>query len=309
MSFNKRKIITLMGITAIASSANAQQDPHYTQYMYNQSVINPAYAGSKESLALGVLHRQQWVGLEGAPVTSTFFGHGSLGKNVGAGISVISDKIGPTSENNVYADVSYTIKLAPGHKLALGVKGGMTLQDTRYFSEVSTHVPDANDPVFAENSSNSFFNVGAGAFYYTDKYYVGLSVPNLLPNNYVNKNNIKYGSDAMHGFFTAGYVFELNPDWKLKPHTMVKYAMYSPVSFDVNLNTSYKDKLDFGLMYRFQDSFGAMISYAVMSNMRIGYAYDYVTSPLNYKTSGSHEAFLLFDINFKRKVSSSPRYF
>ena len=298
-------LLVLLGLT----EAQAQQDPHYTQYMYNQSVINPAYAGSKETLSLGVLHREQWSGLDGAPSTTTFFGHGRVGKKVGLGLSVISDKIGPVQENNIYADFSYTLNLGSGQRLALGIKGGLTMQQSDLFSEVSGYVPDANDPAFAENTSESFFNVGAGAFYYTDKYYVGLSVPNFLQNTYVEKNNRKFGSDVMHMFLTGGYVFDLNEDWKLKPSTMLKMAVDAPLSVDGSLNVLYKKKLEFGATYRLDDSFGAMINYAVLPNLRIGYAYDHVTSELKAAAPASHEAILLFDIYFKKRVSSSPRYF
>ena len=269
------------------TDSSAQQDPHYTQYMYNQSVINPAYAGSREGLSLGLLHREQWSGLEGAPKTTTFFGNGRVGKNVGLGLSVISDKIGPVTENNVYADFSYTIKLQPGHKLALGLKAGMTMQQSDFFSEIYYYVPDPNDPAFAENTSQSFFNVGAG----------------------VEKNNRKFGSDVMHMFLTGGYVFDLNEDWKLKPSAMLKMAAGAPLSTDVSLNTMYANKLEFGLTYRLDDSMGAMINYAVLPNLRIGYAYDHVTSDLKTAATSSHEIILLFDVFFKKRVSSSPRYF
>ncbi len=287
----------------------AQQDPHYTQYMYNQSVFNPAYAGSKESLSLGVLHRQQWVGLDGAPKTTTIFGHSKVGKSVGVGISAISDEIGPITENKIYADFSYTLDLGGKHRLALGVKGGVTLQNIGYFSDINPGVPDPNDPAFASDENNSLFNVGAGAFYYTDKYYIGLSVPNFLQNTYVEKNNRKFGSDVMHMFLTGGYVFDLNEEWKLKPSTMLKMAMNSPVSVDASVNAMWNNKLEFGATYRLEDSFGAMINYAVLPNLRIGYAYDHIVSDLKVAGTASHEVIVLFDIYFKKRVSSSPRYF
>jgi len=297
--------IALLGLTKV----HAQQDPHYTQYMFNPSVVNPAYAGSKESLSLGVLHREQWSGLDGAPSTTTFFGHGRVGKKVGLGLSVISDKIGPVKENNVYGDFSYTLDLGQGNRLALGIKAGMTMQQSDFFSDINGFVPDANDPAFAENTSQTFFNVGAGAFYYTDKYYIGLSVPNFLQNTYVEKNNRKFGSDVMHVFLTGGYVFDMNDQWKFKPSTMLKMAVDAPVSVDLSANFLYNKKLEFGLTYRLEDSFGGMINYAVLPNLRIGYAYDHVTSDLKTAATASHEIVLLFDIYFKKRVSSSPRYF
>lgn len=308
MKFNKKKFFALLGLCSVMGM-QAQQDPHYSQYMFNQSVFNPAYAGSQEGLSAGVLHRQQWQGLEGAPVTSTAFVHSRVGKKVGVGISFIRDAIGPTEENNVYADVSYTLDIAPGHFLALGVKGGMSFQRIGFFDEVFNNVPDADDPAFAENTSNQFFNIGAGVFYYSDKYYVGVSVPNFLENTYVEKNNAKFGTDAMHIFLTSGYAFDLSKNWELKPSTMVKYAVGAPISFDVNLNTRFKKKLEFGVSYRIDDSFGGMINYAVLPNLKVGYAYDYISSGLNSQTKGSHEAFIIFDLFYKKKVSSSPRYF
>lgn len=308
MKVIKRQLLLLIGSLTLGT-AYAQQDPHYTQYMFNQSIFNPAYAGMKESLSLGVLHREQWTGLEGAPSTTTAFAHSRVGQKLGVGLSFVSDKIGPTEENNVFADISYTVKLAPGHKLAFGIKGGISMQNTGYFDEIYYNVPDMGDPAFAENTSNTMFNFGAGAFYYTDNYYIGLSVPNFLKNTYVDTSEANFGSDAMHMFLTGGYVFELNYNWKLKPSTMIKYAQGAPLSFDINVNANFKDKLEFGAMYRIDDSYGVMLNYALMPNLRIGYAYDQVTSSLNTKGKGSHEVFVLFDIFFKKKVSSSPRYF
>jgi len=115
-----KKLIVII-VFLFALQLSAQQDPQYTQYMYNMNVINPAYAGSKENLSFGLLYRSQWAGLEGAPKTGTFFGHSPVGKNVGLGLSVISDQIGPVKENNVYADFSYTLNLGGEHKLALGL--------------------------------------------------------------------------------------------------------------------------------------------------------------------------------------------
>lgn len=305
-----RKILILLVLGFVGiESLQAQQDPHYTQYMYNQSVFNPAYAGSKESTSLGILYRKQWVGLEGAPNTLTLFGHGKVGKKLGVGVSAISDRIGPVRENNIYADVSYTVHLGGKHQLAFGVKGGLSLLQNNLRSEIFDHVQHANDPAFAKDSNSSFFNFGAGVFYYTDKYYVGLSVPNFLKNTYLQDDGRKFGSEVMHTFLSGGYVFDLDEQWKLKPSTMIKLAAGAPVSIDGSLNLLWNNKLEFGLSYRLDDSFSAMVNYAIMSNLRIGYAYDYITSDLRKSTSGSHEIILLFDIFSKRKVSSSPRYF
>jgi len=308
MKINKSVVASLSVILG-SLTGFAQQDPHYTQYMYNQSIINPAYAGINDHLSLGVLYRAQWAGLEGAPSTATAFAHTPVAKNLGVGLSFVNDNIGPVTENNVYADISYTIRLGKGHNIALGVKGGMTMQEVGLFSDINHTVPDKNDFAFSEDSSESMFNVGAGIFYFTNKYYLGVSVPNFVQNTYIEKNNKKFGSDVMHTFITGGYVFDINYDWKLKPSTMVKVAQGAPLSADVSLNAMYANKFEVGVSYRLEDSFGAMVNYRVTPKLRVGYAYDHVTSEIKNGASGSHEVFVLFDIFYKKKVSSSPRYF
>ena len=171
----------------------SQQDPHYTQYMYNMSVMNPAYAGSKENLSMGLLYRKQWVEIEDAPTTATFFGHTRAGKNVGLGLSVISDKIGPVEENNIYGDFSYTLNLGEEHRLAFGLKAGVTLHKVGLFSDVYNTLPDANDPAFSENTSNAYLNIGSGLFYYTNKYYLGFSVPNIIKSKHLDFNGREFG--------------------------------------------------------------------------------------------------------------------
>ena len=144
------------------------------------NIMNPAYAGSKENLSIGLLYRKQWVNIEGAPTTFTFSGSLPVGKNVGIGLSAISDEIGPVKEQNVYADFSYTVKLGGEHKLAFGLKGGVTMQQVGLFSDINPSLPDPTDGGFQQDTNNSYFNFGSGIFYYTDKYYLAVSMPNML---------------------------------------------------------------------------------------------------------------------------------
>lgn len=310
----RRLLLVILFASVSLLEVQAQQDPHYTQYMYNMSVMNPAYAGSKESLSMGLLYRKQWVDIEDAPTTGTFFGHSPIGKNVGLGLSVISDKIGPVEENNAYADFSYTLNLGGEHKLAFGLKAGLTFHKVGLFSEIGNgHVPDLGDPAFAENVSNTYFNIGSGFFYYTDKYYVGFSVPNLLKSKHldlqVNGDQYEFGSETSHYFFTGGYVFDLTETVKFKPFFMLKSAFSAPTSLDLSTNFLFNEKFEIGATYRLDDSFGAMVNYAVLPNLRIGYAYDHIVSDLKVTTPSSHEIILLFDVNFSKKVSSSPQFF
>jgi len=273
------------------------------------SVINPAYAGSKESMSGGFLYRKQWVGIEGAPTTGTFFIHSPVGRNVGLGLSVISDKIGPVEENNIYGDFSYTLNLGGEHRLAFGLKAGLTMHKID-LSIIYPTLPDAGDVLFASgNPNNTFLNIGSGVFYYTDKYYVAFSVPNMLKSKYLDFDGRQYGTDVIHYFLTGGYVFDINPNLKFKPFAMIKSSVNAPTSFDVSANFMMYDKLELGATYRLEDSFGAMVNFAITPSLRIGYAYDHIVSDLNVVTPASHEVILLFDLNFPKKVSRSPRYF
>ena len=289
--------------------ATAQQDPHYTQYMYNMNVINPAYAGSKENLSFGLLYRKQWIEIEDAPTTFSFSGSAPIGKNVGLGLSVISDKIGPVEENNVYGDFSYTLNLGGERRLALGLKAGVTFQKIGLRSLIQPTLPDLDDDAFAEDTDNSKLNIGTGLFYYTNKYYVSFSIPNMLKSAHLDYNGVKYGTEIQHYFLTGGYVFDLNPNLKFKPFAMLKSALNAPTSLDVSANFLYVEKFEMGATYRLQDSFGVMVNYAVSPSLRIGYAYDHIVSDLKVTTPSSHEIILLFDVNFPKKVSQSPRFF
>lgn len=287
----------------------AQQDPHYTQYMYNMNVINPAYAGSKENLSFGLLYRKQWVDIDGAPSTFTASGHSPAGKNVGLGLSVIADEIGPVREQNAYADFSYTLNLGGEHRLALGIKAGATFQDIGLSSQIAGTLPIPGDDAFSEDTSNTYFNIGTGIFYYTQNYYIALSVPNMLKANHLDFNGVKYGTETQHYFLTGGYVFDLNPNLKFKPFAMLKSAFNSPSSLDLSANFLIQERFEIGGTYRIDDSFGAMVNFAISPNLRIGYAYDHIVSELRTAAPSSHEIILLFDVNFPKKVSRSPRYF
>lgn len=305
----KKLYLVALVVFSMTMELQAQQDPHYTQYMYNMNVINPAYAGSKENLSIGMLYRKQWVEIEDAPTTATFSGHAPVGKNVGLGLSVISDKIGPVEENNIYGDFSYTLQLGGEHKLAFGLKAGLTLHQVGLFSDIDHTLPDDNDPAFAQNTSNSYFNLGSGLFYYTNKYYLALSVPNMMKSKHLDFNGRKFGSEVSHYFLTGGYVFDVSENIKFKPFFMMKSAFNAPTSLDLSTNFLFNQKFEAGITYRLEDSFGAMINYAISPNVKLGYAYDHIVSDLNVTTPSSHEIVLLFDLNFPRKVSSSPRFF
>lgn len=309
-TMKKTYLIVITIVLAAISNNYAQQDPHYTQYMYNLSVVNPAYAGSKDGLSGGLLYRKQWVEIEDAPETGTFFLHSPVGKNVGLGVSAITDKIGPVEETNFYGDFSYTLRLAGEHRIAFGLKAGATFHKVGLFSDIGNgNVPDADDPAFQEDSNATFFNLGTGIFYYTDTYYISFSVPNLFKSSHLDYDGRNFGTEDLHYFLTGGYVFDLNPNLKFKPFAMIKSAFNAPISFDVSTNFLFMEKFELGATYRIDDSVGAMFNIALSPNLRLGYAYDHIISDLDISTPASHEFILLFDLNFLKKVSQSPRYF
>ena len=310
----KKIVLAIVLVTFFNVNLHAQQAPHYSQYMYNMNVMNPAYAGSKESLSGGILYRQQWVGLQGAPKTATLSLHSPVGKNVGLGLSVISDKIGPVEENNIYGDFSYTLNLGGSQRLALGLKAGFTMHRIGLFSEIGNgYTQQAGDIAFSENSSSSNFNIGTGLFYYSEKYYLALSIPNMLSSIHLNVarngQDYKFGSATQHYFFNGGYVFNLSDNVKFKPSFMMKSAIKVAPSVDVSSNFLFYEKFEAGASYRLNDSFVGMVNFAISPSIKIGYAYDYIVSDLKINSPSSHEIMLLFDLNLPKKVSISPRFF
>lgn len=305
----KKLYLAVLISLAAFNEISAQQEPHYTQYMYNMNIINPAYAGSKENPSFGLLYRKQWVNLDGAPSTFSFSGSMPLANNLGAGLSIVSDEVGPVSEQNATADISYTLNVTEESKLAFGLKTGVTFQRVGLFSDIASTLPDPSDIAFLEDTNSTYLNLGAGLFYYTNKYYVAFSVPNMIKSTHLDVNGAKYGQEQIHYYLTGGYVFDINPQLKFKPFTMLNSSLGAPLSVDLNTNFLYQEKYEAGLSYRIGDSVGLLLNYAINPSLRIGYAYDYTLSSLNATTTSSHEFILLYDLNLQKKVSRSPRYF
>lgn len=307
-----KKIVLLINFL-FCLSVSAQQDPEYTHYMYNMSVVNPAYAtGVPAMMNFGGLYRTQWVGAYGAPKTFTFFGHTAINDKIEAGISFISDDIGDGAkkENNVYADFAYVLKLGGKNKLSLGLKAGFSSMQTNFngfrFTDPQT------DLAFAENINATKPNIGVGAYYFRDNLYVGLSVPNLLKSKYIEeKSGINaFGSEEIHTFLTAGYVFQVSDKVKLKPAFMSKFVKGAPITLDVTANVLYNEKFEFGAAYRIDDSVSALFNINVTPTLRVGYAYDYTLTNFGQFNSGTHEIMLLFDLDLLGKgFDKSPRFF
>lgn len=311
-SLSKYLLLTWMGLISV--QGYTQQDPQYTQYMYNMSVLNPAYAtDNPDIINFGALYRAQWVGSEGGPTTGTFFAHSPIAKKVEMGFSLIHDQIGDVvKQTNAFVDFAYVLKLNEKQKLSFGIKAGATFFSTNFNGFVySDELPD---PAFAENLSRVFPNVGVGTFYFGENYYLGLSSPNLLRTKHLERENgiIATGVEEIHYFFTGGYVFNLNDNLKFKPAFMSKVVTGAPMSLDLTGNFLINNVFEIGAGYRWDDSVSGLVNFKVSPSVRIGYAYDYTLSNLGRFNSGSHEIMILFDLNKKGSINGydkSPRFF
>ena len=310
-----KKIIIFISFFFYITSISAQQDPEYTHYMYNMSVVNPAYAsGMPAMLNLGGLYRTQWVGAVGAPKTFTFFGHTAINDKVEVGLSLISDDIGDGAkkENNVYADFAYVLNLGGQNRLSLGLKAGFSSIQTNFNGFVLQSGDTSTDLAFAEDVNVTKPNIGVGAYFFRNNFYVGLSAPNLLNTKHIEeKSGINaFGSEDIHTFLTAGYVFQINDKVKLKPAFMTKYVTGAPLSIDITANVLYNNKFEFGVAYRIDDAISGLVNINVTPSLRVGYAYDYTLSNLGQFNSGTHEIMLLFDLDLLGKgFDKSPRFF
>ncbi|MBF4486918.1 MULTISPECIES: type IX secretion system membrane protein PorP/SprF [unclassified Flavobacterium] len=302
----KKIVLIFMFFTVVCS---AQQDSQYTQYMYNTIAINPAYAGSRGALSVFGLYRTQWVGLDGAPETSTFSINTPLSNsNLGLGVSLVNDKIGPTNENTLSADLSYTVPTSETYKLSFGIKATANL----FNLDMNKLDPETKGDLQFQNLDNKITpNIGAGIYWHSDKAYVGLSVPNFIETKRYDDDDTAIFKDKINYYFMAGYVFNLDhlEYIKFKPALLTKMVQGAPLQVDVSGNFMFNDKFVIGLAYRWSASLSAMAGFQVTDGLYIGYGYDHETTNLRRYNSGSHEIFLRFEFfnNYNKMIS--PRFF
>lgn len=301
-----RSIFSLWLILAVGISF-AQQDSQFTQYMYNPVNFNPAYAGSREVLSIFGMHRTQWVGLDGAPVTNTVSIHTPIeNSNVGIGLSFINDRIGPSDENAISVDFSYTIYTSDYYKLAFGLKATANLLNVDFTK--LTQQP--GDPELQYNIDNRFSpNIGAGIFWYSDRSYFGLSVPNFLETKHFDGGDNSVAKEKMHYHIIGGYVFDLDPSLKFKPSVLVKAVNQAPLQVDFSANFLFNEKLTLGVAYRWSAALSAMVGFQITDGLLAGYSYDAETTKLANYNSGSHEIFLRFELFKNSDKIISPRFF
>ncbi|WP_420321914.1 type IX secretion system membrane protein PorP/SprF [Flagellimonas sp.] len=308
-----KKIRLLIAILTLSfgTAVHAQQDAQYTQYMYNTVSVNPAYAGSRGHLSIAVLYRNQWLGLDGAPETQTLNIHTPMGyRGVGLGISVVNDKIGPTSETYFDVDFSYTIRTSVDGKLSFGLKGSAHMLDIRY-SELDEF--DIDPQLQSQQDIQNKFspNIGAGVYYHTERFYTGISAPRLLETTHFDEASISEAKEQMNWYFITGYVWDLNPFLKFKPTLLTKVVQGAPLQADISANFMLNEKFIGGIAYRWDAAFSGLVGFRLSDEMFIGLAYDREITDLGAATfnDGSFEIIVRYD--FLKNVGNlkSPRFF
>lgn len=309
-----KKITIAMVFTWAGLSMNAQQVPLYTHYMYNTLVVNPGYAGSRDALTVTVLHRSQWVDFKGAPVTQTITMHSPLqNQHIALGLSVMNDKIGPVNNTSVFGDFAYRMQITVKSKLALGISVGANI----FQAELnSLKLDQENDLVFQNNINNHVTpNFGFGAYYSRDRFYAGISTPDLLQNSYSvitqENGNTLIGKEQRHYFFIAGSLLRITDKLDLKPTTLIKVTPAAPIQATPTVSLIIMKKLLVGAMFRTGDAVGGLVGLDITEQLHLGYSFDwsYGLETLKYNM-GSHELVLRYDFLFiDKKQIHSPRNF
>ncbi|RTE51702.1 type IX secretion system membrane protein PorP/SprF [Arenibacter aquaticus] len=317
MIYKKSLLVTVLIVLSVCTEVYAQQDAQYTQYMYNTMSVNPAYAGSRGQLSIAGLYRSQWVGLEGAPKTQTLNLHSPIrNSRLGYGISIINDNIGDgvVQETQLDAVLSYTVDVSLEGKLSFGLKlgGNMLSLDFNGLNNFDS------ENIQGENIDNKFSpNFGVGVYYHTNKFYAGLSAPNMVETEYFDNsqrdsNSVQFLSkERMNFYLITGYVFDLNNNFKFKPAVLTKVVGGAPLQIDLSASFLFNDMFSFGAAYRWDAALSGMLGFQISDQLMIGLAYDRETTELGGTqfNDGSFEVFLRFELvrAFQRMVS--PRFF
>nr|WP_299345579.1 type IX secretion system membrane protein PorP/SprF [Allomuricauda sp.] len=317
------KSFTVLLLFGTIAQCLGQNEPQYTQYMYNIGSFNPAYVGSVETPELAGLYRAQWVDVPGAPTTLRFGVNIPFNnEKMGLGLNVINDALGPSDQTFFTVSYSYQIELSDVTKLSFGLSGGGSLLNLD-FSEGTVDNP--LDPIATGENLNNFYpTVGAGLFMYEEDWYLGLSVPNVLTNALYNDEVATVVEDNLQFTFIGGYVFDISDRTKFKPAFLANYLEGAPVTVNLSANFLFLDAFTVGASYRFDNAVSGLAGFQVTNGIFIGYSYDYNTNSLGEFSGGSHEAILKFyfgregnqrdrtkgkSIKGKPKQIDSPRFF
>ncbi|RXG15820.1 type IX secretion system PorP/SprF family membrane protein [Leeuwenhoekiella aestuarii] len=305
------KIVTyLIEISLIAFgtlSLYGQQEPNYTQYMYNTMTINPAYAGSSDNFNIIADYKAQFTGVDGAPETINLGLDAPVTYNIGLGLNITRDVLGPSEDLNIDGNFSYAIQLGAQTYLSFGLKAGFRVLNVDFRKGI---YDNPNDPQFMNNINNQFLGVlGAGSYLYTDRWYLGLSTPNFFTQEYFNEEEVMVNTEELHMYLIGGYIFDIGLNTKFKPAVLFDYVEGAPLKANLSANFLFLEKFTAGVSYSIDAAVSGLAGFQITDNIFIGYAYDYNTSDFNQYNNGSHEILIKFSLARKRGATFSPRFF
>ena len=303
-------LIFCSGIMLISLKGYAQQNPLFTQYMFNGLVINPAYTGSHESMTTTFAARSQWTGLKGAPQTQVASLHSPLKlSRSAAGAVFVHDKVGVISQYMAYGTYAYRIPISKHAKLAVGGQAGVTYYQAN-LSELNIITQTGQpDPIFSQNESRMLPNLGIGAYIYSKRSYIGISLPTLINNRWNDQDAYTQARQKRHYFLSAGHVFPLGQNLKFKPNVLLKWIEGGTFQYDLNANMLIHEIVWVGVSYRMKDSVDGLLELNINNQLSLGYSYGYPISSLAAVQTGTHEVVLNYRINRNKHVVFSPRYF
>ena len=300
----------MIGMMLITLQSHAQENPLFSQYMFNGLVINPAYTGSHESLTLTAASRAQWTGLNGAPKTQVASLHSpiKLSRSAAGGV-FIHDQIGVANQYTVYGTYAYRIPVSENAKIAVGAQAGVSYFQAN-LSDLLIVTPNGQpDPAFAQTESRYLPNLGIGVYYYSKRSYLGFSIPTLINNRWENQDAIAKTRQTRQYFLSAGHVFDVGRNLKLKPNVLLRWVEGDAFQFDLNANLLIHEVVWFGVSYRLEDSFDVLVQWNITKQLSLGYSYGYPTTSLASTQSGTHEICVNYRIKHSRNIVFSPRYF
>lgn len=304
-NYIKIKLLVLVfGLQAYVSKA--QQPPQYTQYMYNTMVLNSGYTGTIGKLEATLLHRSQWVGIDGSPENQSFSIHGKVKDKIGLGLSAINDNLGASNTIDINGNFAYELVTGYNTKLSLGINAGLNVLNVDWSKGIYA---DDQDPIFMENVNTIRPIVGVGAYFYSNKWYVGLSTQNLFNSKIYNDDDKMLTDRKIQYYVMGGYVFELSRSLKFKPAFLTKHVAGAPITVDLSANFLIVEKLSLGLAYRYNDAISALAGFYISPKFFVGYAYDHSLTGLRNYNDGSHEIILKFNALSGNKRALSPRFF
>lgn len=303
-TYTTNALLLLLAFFGSIELVSGQQQQQFTQYMYNPLSLNSGYV-TDQKLEAGIIHRSQWVGIDGAPSTQSLTIAGRTGRRVGLGLTLMNESIGPANNLDFNGVFSYNIPLSYSMSLSFGMNFGVDILNIDWSKGSSA---DQEDPGLI-NGTNVTPIIGAGAYLHGDRWYIGLSTPNFIKTEAYNDEQELVIDKTTQFYLMGGYVFDITPDFKLRPSTLMKYNDGSPVTVDVSLNVLLQERFTAGLSYRFNDAVSALLGFHISRSFFVGYAYDYSTTELNKYNDGSHEIMLKYTVPMFNTRAKSPRFF